>query len=140
MRVFIDADILIAVINKEYPLFTYASRVLSMADDKRFDLYTSPVCLATAFYFSEKKSGTKMAKTKINLLLEHIDITNLGKTEVQLASQNKKASDFEGAMQYYSAVNSKCTCIVTEDLSDYFFSDVDVISSEDFLNKYALKK
>jgi predicted nucleic acid-binding protein len=140
MRVFIDANILVSVLNKEYPLFTFSSRVLSLADDKRFDLVTSPVCLAIAFYFAEKKSGTKSAKNKIGLLLQHIGITNLGEVEVKLASQNKKANDFEDAMQYYSAVNSKCKCIVTEDVGDYFYSDLEVLASEDFLGKYALVK
>jgi len=140
MRVFIDANILVSVLNKEYPLFTFSSRLLSLADDKRFDLVTSPVCLAIAFYFAEKKSGTKSAKNKIDILLRHIGISSLGEAEVKLASKNKKANDFEDAMQYYSAVHSKCKCIVTEDVGDYFYSDLEVLASEDFLNKYALAK
>ena len=138
MRVFIDANILVSVLNKEYPLFTFSSRVLSLADDKRFDLVTSPVCLAIAFYFAEKKSGTKSAKNKIDILLQHIGIINLGDTEVKLALQDKKANDFEDAMQYYSALHSKCKCIVTEDVGDYFYSDLEVLASDDFLEKYAL--
>jgi predicted nucleic acid-binding protein len=62
MKIFLDANILISVLNKEYPLFTYSSRILSLADDKRFQVFTSPVCLAIAFYFAEKKSGSALAK------------------------------------------------------------------------------
>ena len=53
-----------SVLNKDYPLFTYSARVLSLADNKNFTLYTSPVCLAITFYFAEKKSGTQLAKKK----------------------------------------------------------------------------
>lgn len=140
MKVFLDANILVSVLNKEYPLFTYSSRVLSVADDKkRFLLVTSPVCLAIAFYFAEKKSGAVLAKNKIKILLEHIGITSIGDDEVKLAIQNKKAQDFEDAMQYYSAVNEKCDCIVTEDRNDFFYSKIEVISSENFLKKYGMK-
>jgi predicted nucleic acid-binding protein len=64
MKFFLDANILVSVLNKEYPLFTYSSRILSLADDKRFQVFTSSVCLAIAFYFSEKKSGSTVAKKK----------------------------------------------------------------------------
>jgi len=65
MKIFLDANILVAVLNKEYPLFSLAARILSMVDDKRFSVYTSPLCLAIAFYFAEKKSGTAAAMKKI---------------------------------------------------------------------------
>ena len=65
MRTFLDANILVSVSNKEYPLFRYTSRILSLTDQKGFHLYTSPICLAIAFYFAEKKSGAKNAKNKL---------------------------------------------------------------------------
>ena len=68
MRIFLDANILVSVLNKEYPLFTYTARIVSLADQQKFNVYTSPVCLAIAFYFAENKSGTQMAKQKIKLL------------------------------------------------------------------------
>lgn len=137
MRVFIDANELVSVLNKEYPLFTYSARVLSLADDKQFTLVTSPVCLAIAYYFAEKRHGSKLAKKKMELLLAHIGVTQLGEEEALLAIKNKKASDFEDAMQYYSALNNGCDCIVTEDVGDYYFSEIEVLSSENFLRTHA---
>jgi predicted nucleic acid-binding protein len=64
MNIFLDANILVSVLNKEYPLFTYSSRILSLIDSKRFRVYTSPICLAIAFYFAEKKCGNKIALQK----------------------------------------------------------------------------
>nr|HMU04590.1 hypothetical protein [Saprospiraceae bacterium] len=76
-RVFIDVNVLVAVMNKEYPLFSDAARVLSLADRRDFDLFTSSICLAIGFYFAEKKSGTSLAKKKIKLLLDHIKVTTV---------------------------------------------------------------
>jgi predicted nucleic acid-binding protein len=59
MRIFLDANILVAVLNKEYPVFKYAARIMSLADKPRYKIYTSPICLAIAFYFSEKKVEEK---------------------------------------------------------------------------------
>jgi predicted nucleic acid-binding protein len=140
MRIFLDANILVSVLNKEYPLFTYAARIVSLADNKKFTVYTSPVCLAIAFYFAEKKSGTALAKQKIKLLAEKIVITPVGKNEVLEALQNKQVNDFEDGIEYYAAINNKCDIIVTEDTSDFYFSDIKVCKAQSFLQEYLFKK
>ena len=139
MKVFADANILVSVLNKEYPLFTDAARILSLADNKRFTVFTSPVCLAIAFYFSEKKSGTELAKQKIGLLAAKLSITNIGKREVEQALANKKVNDFEDGMQYYAAIENRCTAIITQDTNDYYYSAIEVLKAEDFLKKYVLQ-
>jgi predicted nucleic acid-binding protein len=136
MRIFLDANILVSVLNKEYPLFTYAARIVSLADNKKFTVYTSPVCLAIAFYFAEKKSGTPMAKKKIEILSEKLLITAVGKKEVLQAIQNKKVNDFEDGIEYYAAINNKCDAIITEDIDDFYFADIPVLKCRDFLQKY----
>jgi predicted nucleic acid-binding protein len=136
MRIFLYANILVSVLNKEYPLFTYAARIVSLADNKKFTVYTSPVCLAIAFYFAEKKSGTPMAKKKIEILSEKLLITSVGKNEVLQAIQNKKVNDFEDGIEYYAAINNKCDVIITEDIDDFYFADIPVLKCRDFLQEY----
>jgi predicted nucleic acid-binding protein len=136
MKIFLDANILVSVLNKEYPLFTYSARILSLADNKRFTIYTSPVCMAIAFYFAEKKHGSITAKQKMSFLADHIQITDVSGETVKLALADKKVHDFEDGIEYYSAKKSKCTVIITEDISDYYFSEIEVLRSKDFMEKY----
>ncbi len=136
MRIFLDTNILVSVLNKEYPLFTYAARIVSLADNKKFTVYTSPVCLAIAFYFAEKKSGTNMAKQKIKLLSGKLLITGVGKNEVLQALENRQVNDFEDGIEYYAAINNKCDAIITEDISDYYFSEIKVCRAQNFLKEY----
>ncbi len=136
MRIFLDANILVSVLNKEYPLFTYAARIVSLADNKKFTVYTSPVCLAIAFYFAEKKSGTQVAKQKIKLLSQKISIAEVSKNEVLQALENPQVNDFEDGIEYYAAANNKCDVIVTEDTSDFYFSVIKVSKAKDFLQEY----
>lgn len=90
MKIFLDANILVAVLNRQYPLFTYAAKILSLSERKNFELYTSPICLAIAFYFAEKKSGTQKAKEKIRILSEKLNISSTDSETVNLAVQNNK--------------------------------------------------
>jgi predicted nucleic acid-binding protein len=136
VNIFLDANILVSVLNKEYPLFPYTSRILSLGSTKGFKIFTSPLCLAIAFYFAEKKHGRKLAKTKIGLVAENISISSIDKTIVLQALKNKQISDFEVGLEYYSALKSGCTCIVTEDSEDFFFATTEILTTEQFIKKY----
>jgi predicted nucleic acid-binding protein len=136
MKVFLDANILVTVLNKEYPVFTSAARILSLAGNSRFQLYTSPLCLAIAFYFSGKKSGNELAKKKIALLVSKIEITKTDEITVKQTITNKNIIDFEDGLEYYSALGSGCKIIITEDAGDFYFSEIEVIDCNGFLNKY----
>ncbi|HTM91447.1 MAG TPA: PIN domain-containing protein [Flavisolibacter sp.] len=140
MKVFLDANILISVLNKEYPLFTHTARILSLADKKGFEIYTSPICLAIAFYFAEKKYKSVAAKEKIRILSAHINIAEATKTSVQKTLKDKSVLDFEDGLEYYAAVENGCHCIVTEDTDDFHFSKIEVLNSEAFFEKYMMKK
>jgi predicted nucleic acid-binding protein len=139
MRVFVDANILVSVLNKEYPLFTHTSRILSLADSAGFQIYTSPVCLAIAFYFAGKKYKSTKAKEKVSLLCEHIEIAEATKSSVEKALKNKSVLDFEDGLEYYAAEESRCTCLVTEDINDFYFAEMEVLTSEAFFLKYMKK-
>lgn len=133
MRVFVDANILVAVLNKEYPIFSNAARILSLNGKNNIQVFTSPLCLAIAFYFSTKKSGQILAKKKIELLCSNIDITTIQEELTIKAIQNPKIHDFEDGLEYYSALNHSCDYIVTEDLDDFYFSEIEVVNSDKFI-------
>ena len=136
MKVFVDANVLVSVLNKEYPLFTNTSRILSLADSSGFQIYTSPICLAIAFYFASKKYKSTKAKEKIGLLCEHLEIAEATKSSVKKALTNKRVLDFEDGLEYYSAEESGCICLVTEDINDFYFAEMEVLTSEAFFLKY----
>jgi len=140
MKVFLDANILVSVLNKEYPLFSVTSRIISLSDRNNFVLCTSPVCLAIAFYFAEKKFKSIKAKNKVQLLCEHIHITTVNESAVFKTLQTPAINDFEDGLEYYSAVESKCDCIITEDIDDFYFSKIEVLRSEEFFKKYLFSK
>lgn len=133
MKVFLDANILVTVLNKEYPLFPYAAKLLSLSDRFGFELYTSPTCIAIAFYFSSKKCGESQSKKKIAILLEHLRLTTIDESCTLKSIQNPQINDIEDGMQYYSAESIGCDFIVTENIGDFHFSEIRTISCRDFL-------
>ncbi|MBP8823400.1 MAG: PIN domain-containing protein [Flavobacteriales bacterium] len=137
-RIFLDANILVSVLCNEYPRFSWCARVLSLCDDKHFEVYTSPLCLAISAHFSKKKNGLRPCLHKMALLASKLKMTTLDQDVVLQTVANKKVGDFEDGLEYYSAKTAGCTCIVTYDRNDFHFGDMEVLDAEDFLVKYAL--
>ena len=140
MKIFLDANVLISVLNKEYPTFSYSSRLLSLPQKLgKFEFYTSPICLAIAYYFAEKKSKSALAKKKIDLLCQHIQIAGNTISGVKSTLTNKAIHDFEDGLKYYAALEKECKCIITEDQIDFYFSEIEVLNCKDFFIKYLMK-
>jgi hypothetical protein len=138
MKVFVDANILVSTVNAEYPLFPLTSRILGLATQKDFQIYTSPVCLAIAFYFAEKRYGATSAKKRMRLLSMRIDIAATTDQTVQSAFADPAVADFEDGLEYFAALEAGCTCIVTEDKGDFHFSKIEVLSASEFVDRYIL--
>ncbi len=140
MKVFLDANVLVTVLNRQYPLFPIAARIVSLADNDAYRLFTSPMCLAIAFYFAEKKSGTEQAKKKISVLAQKLRISPNTEIGVMNTISNPMISDFEDGLEYYAALDAGCDAIVTEDTKDFWFSEIDVLDCEAFIKKLSTTK
>ncbi|MGK7393525.1 MAG: type II toxin-antitoxin system VapC family toxin [Candidatus Cyclobacteriaceae bacterium M3_2C_046] len=136
MKIFLDANVIVAVINKEFPLFNQAARILSLSQHSDYQIFTSPLCLAIAFYFASKKSGEDLAKKKIKKLTENIQITSINQQICHLAGQNPQIHDFEDGMEYYSALEAACDLIITENKEDFYFSQIALCNCEEFISQY----
>jgi predicted nucleic acid-binding protein len=132
MRIFLDANVLVSVVNREYPAFTACAKILSLADEPGISLYTSTLSLDITWYFSSKKSGRISARKKMELLLKHLQISPCGQDEVIQAMLFKQDADFEDALQFASAHSAQCQYIVTSNSSDFYFSDIPVCAPDAF--------
>ena len=74
------------------------------------------------------------------MLCQHIQIAENTLSGVKSTITNKAIHDFEDGLEYYAALESKCECIITEDVKDFYFSDIEVISAENFFEKYLTRK
>ena len=139
-RIFLDANVLVTVLCNEYPRFTACARVLSLADDPRFEVYTSPLCLAIGAYFAGKKNGGKKTRDRIATLASKLHITSMDAEAVRQAVDNPRVNDLEDGMQYYSAVAAGCGHIITYDRKDFHFAELPVLEPTDFLVRHVAGK
>ena len=92
--------------------------------------------LAIAFYFSSRKSDQKMAKNKMKSLLENIRLTTIDDSVARQTADDPRINDFEDGLEYYSAIKESCKAIITEDKDDFYFSEIEVLNSSEFLIRH----
>jgi predicted nucleic acid-binding protein len=140
MKVFVDANILVSVIKKEHPLFGYTARILSLAGTGKTHIYTTPICLAIAFYFAEKKYRSATARDRLRILSQHLEIAATNADTVRSAFTDPSVKDLEDGLEYYAALEAGCQCIVTEDKNDYYFSKIPVLSALEFYENHMSRR
>ncbi len=133
MKVFLDTNILVAVLRNEVLNFTACVKVLNLYQHKNIELVTTNLTLGTAFYLTGKRFGDAEAKRKLHILSNAFSVIPCGQPEANDAFITAAVHDFEDGLQYFAALNSGCKFIITYNKADFYFSKIPVLLPDEFL-------
>ena len=131
-KVFVDTDVVLDLLAARIPHFHFSAVLFTFAEMKKLELCTTPLILANTFYILRKQLGNDSAKNairKLRILLHVIDSTE----SVIDKALNSDFSDFEDAIQYYTALEYQIPVILTRNIRDYKKADVIVQTPESYL-------
>lgn len=131
-KIFVDTDVILDLLGNRIPHFHFSAVLFTFAEMKKLELYTSPLILANTFYVLRKQLGNDEAKKalrKLRILLHIIDSSEA----VVDKALNSDFSDFEDAIQYYTALEYGISVILTRNLRDYKNASVIIQTPEAFL-------
>lgn len=134
-KVFIDSDVILDVLCKRIPHYQYSAQIFTLSDLKKINLYTTSLSFANVYYILRKTVGGEKAKYFLRKLRLLIKILAAGEKETDLAL-NSKFTDFEDALQYYTALKHKMEVILTRNVKDYKEKDIIVQTPEHFVKNY----
>ena len=101
-------------------------------------LYVSSLTCANMAYIGRKKFPGEAIYAVLASLFEFAEIASVDSNAVKSAV-TLQAKDFEDALQYFSAKAIGVDCIVTRNVKDFPFSELQVLTPKDFLAHYAVK-
>ena len=131
-KVFVDTDVILDLLAERIPFFHFSAVLFTFAEMKKLELYTSPLILANTFYILRKQLGNNEAKNalrKLRILLHVVDSSE----NIIDKALNSDFTDFEDAIQYYTALDHGINTILTRNLRDYKKAAVIVQTPEAFL-------
>ena len=133
MRVFVDANIVVDLLCERYPWFPSVMRIFNMADRGQIELYCSTLSLGTASYLMEtRKMSPQDIFDGIDLLCQMCTPTMVDASVVRQALDSG-FTDFEDALQHFSAKTVDAECIVTRNKKDFSTSEIPVYKLDEFM-------
>jgi predicted nucleic acid-binding protein len=134
MRIFVDANVVIDVIQLREPFFSESAEVLSICREQNSAL--APHTISNIFFITRHDFPAKERKKILRDILEFMDLVPTGKFQVTQALNNDDIDDFEDALQLECAKEFNATHIVTRDFKDFANSEIPVLSPAEFIKLF----
>jgi predicted nucleic acid-binding protein len=132
MNVFIDTNILLDVLAHREPFYTDSAQVWTLAETGKITGSISTLSLSNLFYLMSRLKGQQTARKALSILR---DIFKLLPLDVQIANQaiDSEIRDFEDAIQFFSAIRSGATTLLTRNSTDFPGRGIAIQSPAEFL-------
>jgi len=129
-RVFVDSDVILDLLLAREPHAASATQLFALFQDRKLEGYVSPVILSNLFYILRQGMPAQEARAtlrKLRLLLRVL-ATDEEVIDRALASS---FTDFEDAIQYYTAVEHEMSALVTRNRKHYRDSKIPILDAEE---------
>ncbi len=136
MRLFLDTNILIDIIEDRAEFAEDSSAVLILAEQLGASLLIAWHGLATAYYIIRRDRTEQAAMIEVDRILGWAEIAPVDSLSASRA-RSFQLPDFEDAMQCACAENCLADFIVTRNRRDFALSPIPAISPADFVARFA---
>lgn len=135
MRVLIDTNVILDILQKREPFFTDSYRALRRALENDAECLISASAATDIFYVLRKSLGSaQQAKEHIDQLAQVVNFADVQGMDIHTALM-RAMPDFEDAVVDAVAERSGASYILTRNIKDFTGSVVPAILPADFLNK-----
>ena len=139
IKAFIDSDVILDLLAKREPHYIHAAKLFTLIDRREIRAYTSPLVFANLHYLLKKLTSNSSALKSLRKLKTFVDILQIDERIIE-QSLNSEFSDFEDAIQYFTAVNNGISLILTRNKTDYKKSKITISTPEEFLTVWETER
>ena len=132
-KVFVDTDIIYDLLAKRDSFYLAAARLFTLADEGKIQIFVSALSFANIHYLLSKQKSEDEAKQILRKFKVLVQVTPLNEKIIDLAL-NSEFSNFEDAIQYFSALQNEIEVLLTRNLKDYKKAQISVLTAQDFIN------
>lgn len=134
MRLLIDANILLDVLQKREPYFHNSSLIWKLCETGSADGYVSSLTFANLIYVMRKELNPGKIETVLQQLKLIFQLTDLSMADITKAA-NLKWDDFEDAIQSAIAERINADYIITRNVRDFNKSSITAFTPEEYLSR-----
>lgn len=132
MKLLIDANILLDVLQKREPHFHNSSLIWKLCETDSVEGYVSSLTFANLIYVMRKELDPNKIENVLQQLKLIFQLTDLSVTDITKAA-NLKWDDFEDAIQSVIAERIHADYIITRNVRDFNKSRITAFTPEEYL-------
>lgn len=132
-KIFLDTNIVIDLLSRRQPFYEEAADIFSLADKKEIELSVSSLTIANTSYILLKQMDGNSAKAILRKLRLIVKILPLDDKIIGLALNDDTFSDFEDALQYFTALENGKEMIITRNLKDFKNSKIPTFTAKQLI-------
>lgn len=136
-KIYIDTNVMLDLLGEREEFYLDAAKIASLADQKKIMLISSPISYATVYYFLSKFENSNVAREKLRKFKLVSEVCTIDESIVE-KSLNSNFSDFEDALHYFNAIESKCEIIITRNPKDFKNASLPIMSPKEFISSLNL--
>ena len=132
-RIFLDTNVILDLLGERVPFYDSIAKVATLADQKKLILIVSPLSFTTIDYILNKYESSESVLNKLRKFKIICEICEINNVTIEKAL-NSDFKDFEDAVQYFSALQSNCSIIITRNARDFKNSTIPIMTAEEYLS------
>ncbi len=137
MNVFLDTNVLLDVLGRRAPHYKAASQVWSLVEAGKLGGYISAISFNNAHYVLRRAEGREAAQVALKVMRDLFRVVPLDE-QVLHSAMDSDFSDFEDAIQFFSAVRSGADRIVTRNAQHFPREPIVPLSPRELLAQLSL--
>lgn len=131
-RIFLDTNVMMDLLSARVPFYNSIAKITSLADNGEIKMIVSALSYTTVNYLLSKIDNVDITRDKLRKFKIISEVAVLDE-EIIEKGLNSNFSDFEDAVQYFSALKANCKIIVTRNTKDFKESRLPIMTPEEFL-------
>jgi predicted nucleic acid-binding protein len=131
-KLFIDTNVMLDLLGERIPFYDSIARIATIAEKRQITMVVSALSYATVSYFLTRFENWEKSKEKLRKFKIISTICDLDEKIIE-KGLNSNFSDFEDALQYFSALKAECSILITRNGKDFKASQIPVMTAEEYL-------
>jgi predicted nucleic acid-binding protein len=137
-KVFLDSDVILDVLCKREPFYSFAAELFTLGDLGKVTLVTTSLVFANVFYILRKVLGIEKGKELLRKLRIIVGVISVTEKTVDLAL-NSNFAVFEDGLQYFTARENNIQILITRNVKDYRGKELLVQTPEEYIKSQIIE-
>ena len=132
-RIFLDTNVILDLLGERVPFYDSIAKVATLADQKKLTLIVSPLSFTKIDYVLNKYEIAESVLNKLRKFKIICEVCEVNEETIDKAL-NSSFKDFEDALQYFTALQSNCSIIITRNAKDFKQATIPIMTAEEYLS------